>query len=188
MRSKAPQAALCLDPFHIAAWATKALDEVRRETWNGLRRSGDREAAGELKGTRWALVKNPTDLTPEQRGSLAVIAKTNSRLYRAYLLKEQLRAVFAAKGLQGRQLLAGWLAWARRSRLPSFVKLAATIKRFLPLVWNILNHGLSNARSEATNTHLRMLTRRAYGFHTAEALIAMAMLTRGGLCPPLPGR
>jgi transposase len=188
VRSKAPQAALCLDPFHIVGWATKALDDIRRETWNMLRRSGDREAASELKGTRWALVKNPTDLTPEQRGSLAVIAKTNSRLYRAYLLKEQLRAVFAAKGLQGRQLLAGWLAWARRSRLPSFVKLAATIKRFLPLVWNTLNHGLSNARSEATNTHLRILTRRAYGFHTAEALIAMAMLTRGGLRPPLPGR
>ena len=188
VRQRAPQAALCLDPFHVVAWATKALDEIRRETWNLLRRHGDRAAASELKGTRWALVKNPSDLTPEQRGSLASIATTNRRLYRAYLLKEQLRAVFAAKGLEGRQLLAGWLAWARRSRLPGFVKLAATIKRFLPLIWNTLNHRLSNARSEATNTHLRMLTRRAYGFHTAQALIAMAMLTRGGLCPPLPGR
>jgi hypothetical protein len=46
----------------------------------------------------------------------------------------------------------------------------------------------SNARSEATNTHLRLLTRRAYGYHSPEALIAMADLTRGGLCPPLPGR
>jgi transposase len=51
-----------------------------------------------------------------------------------------------------------------------------------------MNHGLSNARTEATNTHLRVLTRRSYGFHTPEALIAMAMLTRGGLCPDLPGR
>lgn len=47
---------------------------------------------------------------------------------------------------------------------------------------------MSNARVEATNTHLRVLTRRAYGFHSADALIAMAMLTRGGLCPALPGR
>lgn len=46
----------------------------------------------------------------------------------------------------------------------------------------------SNARVEATNTHLRVLTRRAYGFHSPEALIAMAHLTRGGLCPDLPGR
>jgi hypothetical protein len=47
---------------------------------------------------------------------------------------------------------------------------------------------LSNARSEATNTHVRLLTRIAYGFHSPEALIAMVELTRGGLCPPLPGR
>jgi hypothetical protein len=42
--------------------------------------------------------------------------------------------------------------------------------------------------SEATNTHLRLLTRRAYGYHSPDALIAMADLTRGGLCPALPGR
>jgi transposase len=56
------------------------------------------------------------------------------------------------------------------------------------LIHNTLDHGLSNARVEATNTHLRVLTRRAYGYHSPDALIAMAMLTRGGLCPPLPDR
>ncbi|MGH3902355.1 MAG: transposase [Pseudonocardiaceae bacterium] len=57
-----------------------------------------------------------------------------------------------------------------------------------PLIYNTLDHGVSNVLSEATNTHLRLLTHRAYGYHSAEALIAMATLTRGGLCPPLPGR
>jgi transposase len=87
----------------------------------------------------------------------------------------------ALKGTPGKQLLAGWLSWATRSRLPEFVALAKTIKRFLPLIHNTLDHGVSNALSEATNTHLRLLTRRAYGYHSAEALIAMATLTRGGL-------
>jgi transposase len=99
-----------------------------------------------------------------------------------------LRAVFEEKADRGRALLAGWLAWARRCRIPAFTRLARTIARFLPLLRNTLDHGLSNARSEATNTHLRVLTRRSYGFHSADALIAMAMLTRGGLCPALPGR
>ena len=103
--------------------------------------------------------------------------------------KEQLRAVFATKGRRGEQLLAGWIAWARRSRLPEFVKLARTIKRFQQLIWNTIHkHGVSNARSEATNTHIRALTKRAYGYHSPEALIAMAMLTRGGLNLELPGR
>jgi transposase len=133
-------------------------------------------------------MKNAEDLTGRQKTTLAGIAKTNARLYRAYLLKEQLRMVFAAKGESGQALLAGWISWARRCRIPEFVKLAKTITKFLPLITNTLLHGMSNARSEATNTHLRTLTTRAYGFHTPEALISMAMLTRGGLCPPLPGR
>jgi transposase len=185
---RAPQAVACLDPFHVVAWATKALDAVRRGMWNELRGAGKTDQAATLKGSRWALVKNPSDLSGEQRTTLAAIQESNKALYRAYLLKEQLRAVFAAKGDAGRQLLAGWLAWAKRSRLPAFVKLAKTIERYRDLIWNTLEHGLSNARSEATNTHLRVLTRRAYGYHSPESLIAMAMLTRGGLCPELPGR
>ncbi|MGH3527839.1 MAG: transposase [Pseudonocardiaceae bacterium] len=141
-----------------------------------------------LKNSRWALLKTPPDLTGDQRTTVATIAKTNYPLYRAYLLKEQLREVFAAKGAKGKQLLAGWLSWTTRSRLPEFVALAKTIKRFLPLIHNTLEHNVSNALSEATNTHLRLLTRRAYGYRSPEALIAMATLTRGGLCPPLPGR
>lgn len=185
---RAGQAVRCLDPFHVVQWATKALDAVRRGMWNELRSAGKTEQAKAFKGSRWALVKNPEDLTVEQRTTLASIATTNKALYRAYLLKEQLREVFSVKGQRGRELLAGWLAWARRSRLPGFVKLAQTIEKYRPMIWNTLEHGLSNARSEATNTHLRVLTRRAYGFHSPAALIGMAMLTRGGLCPDLPGR
>jgi transposase len=188
VRARAPHAVLCLDPFHVVQWATDAVDQVRRGMWNTLRGQGNTHQASDVKGTRWAVLKNPETLTGEQRTTLAAIAKTNNRLYRAYLLKEQLRAVFAARGKPGRVLLAGWIAWAARCRIPEFTKLAKTIKRYLPLIRNTLDHGLSNARSESTNTHLRVLTRRAYGFRSPEALITMAMLTRSGLCPPLPGR
>jgi hypothetical protein len=57
---------------------------------------------------------------------------TNKSLYRGYLLKEQLRAVFETKGHHGRLLLAGWLAWAKRSRLPAFTRLAAAYPRPTP--------------------------------------------------------
>ena len=49
-------------------------------------------------------------------------------------------------------------------------------------------HGLSNARIEAANTRIRLIARRAFGFHSPDALIALAKLTLGGYCPPLPGR
>ena len=179
---------LCLDPFHIVAWATKALDEVRREVWNAARRDGQKAVARDLKGARYALWKNPEDLTVRQAAKLADIARTNKRLYRAYLLKEQLRQVFALKGADGIALLDQWLKWARRCRIPSFVKLAGSITKHRAGIEAALTHGLSNARVESVNTKLRLLTRIAFGFRSPEALVALAMLDLGGLCPPLPGR
>ncbi|HDH24779.1 MAG TPA: ISL3 family transposase [Actinobacteria bacterium] len=179
---------LCLDPFHIVAWATKALDEVRREVWNAARRDGQKAVARDLKGARYALWKNPEDLTVRQAAKLADIARTNKRLYRAYLLKEQLRQVFALKGADGIALLDQWLQWARRCRIPSFAKLAGSITEHRAGIEAALTHGLSNARVESVNTKLRLLTRIAFGFRSPEALVALAMLDLGGLCPPLPGR
>jgi transposase len=186
--ARCKNAELCLDPFHIVQWATKALDEVRREVWNAARRDGQTAVAKELKGARYALWKNPADLTARQGAKLASIAKTNQRLYRAYLLKEQLRQVFALKGADGIALLDRWLKWARRCRIPSFVKLAKSITEHRVGIEAALTHGLSNARVESVNTKLRLLTRIAFGFRSPEALVALAMLDLGGLCPPLPGR
>ena len=109
-------------------------------------------------------------------------------LYRAYLLKEQFREIFSVGGQAGKVVLAAWLRWAARCQIPAFVRLAKRIRHHLPGIHATLDNGLSNARIEANNTHLRVLTRQGYGYHSAEALIAMAMLRRGGLCPPLPGR
>ena len=43
--------------------------------------------AAELKGTRYALWKNPENLTARQRSKLADVETLNRPLYRAYLLK-----------------------------------------------------------------------------------------------------
>jgi transposase len=189
IRERAPQAAICLDPFHVVKWAGDALDELRRRLANELRAAGKDDQAATLGSGMWALRKKPEKLTGTQRTALAQIAADNKHLYKAYLMKEQLRAVFAARGAPGRVLLAGLISWAQRCRIPEFEKLARTLKRLRPLIWNTLDdYGVSNARSEATNTHLRKLINRAYGFRSAAALIAMATLTRGSLCPELPGR
>jgi transposase len=180
VREHAPDAVICLDAFHVVMWAMKALDKVRTRT---LAAAGARD-----RNLMWAVRKNPVDLSADQKASLATIQTTNKTLYRAYLLKEQLREAFRVKGRRGRQLLTGWLSWASHSRIPEFTTLARSIRSYRPLIQNTLDHGLSNGRTEATNTHLRALTKRAYGYHSPEALIGMAMLTRGGLCPNLPGR
>lgn len=65
---------------------------------------------------------------------------------------------------------------------------ARTIRLYRDLIWNTFDRGPSSAKSEATNTHLRALTKRAYGFHSPNTLIAMAILDLGGHRPSPPGR
>ncbi len=188
VKERCPKATLCLDPFHVVSWATNALDEVRRDVWNEARRQGQKAQAKELKGARFALWKNPEDLTERQQAKLRDIADTNRPLYRAYLLKEQLRQVFKFAGKVGVSLLDDWLAWACRSRLAPFVKLSRRLREYRPAIDAALTHRLSNGRVESMNTKIRLIIRRAFGFHSAGAIIALAMLTLGGLCPSLPGR
>ena len=183
---RASQAIRCVDPFHVVMLATEALDEVRREVWNEARRQGNLELARELKGARFAVWKNPENLTDRQATKLATIQQTNARLYRAYLLKEQLRQIYRLPAAAAQRLLDRWLAWARRCRLPSFVKLAKTITEQRSGIIAAIQHGLSNARIEQINTQIRLIARRAFGFHSPQALIALAMLKLADLCPPLP--
>jgi transposase len=179
-----PDAVRCVDPFHVVMVATDALDEIRREVWNEARRAGDTALARDLKGARYALWKNPENLTGRQRGKLSRIQHTNRRLYRAYLLKEQLRQIYRLPAKAATRLLDAWIAWARRCRLPPFVKLARTITAQRAGIVAAIHHGLSNARVEAINTQIRLITRRAFGFHSPDALIALAMLSLADLCPP----
>jgi transposase len=183
---RCPQAELCLDPFHVVMLATDALDEIRREVWSEARRAGQTQLARDLKGARFALWKNPEHLSARQHTKLADVQDTNQRLYRAYLLKEQLRQIYRLPAAASTRLLEAWLKWARRCRLKPFVKLARTITDQRAGILAAIEHGLSNARVEAINTQIRLITRRAFGFHSPDALIALAMLSLADLCPSLP--
>jgi transposase len=183
-----PNARLCMDPFHVVVWAQNALDLVRREVFNTARRTQDTTTARQIRDSRFALWKNPSTLTDKQKTRLAWIAKVNKPLYRAYLLKEQLRAVFAPGGPERAELLDAWLAWAARSKLEPFIDLARRMRRYRDDIINSLTHQLSNALVESMNTKIRLLTRIAFGFKSAQALISLVRLHLCGYDLDLPGR
>ncbi|MCA1680791.1 MAG: ISL3 family transposase, partial [Actinobacteria bacterium] len=188
LAERCPNAVICLDPFHIVKAATDALDEIRREVWNEARRAGNKQLAKELKGARFALWKNAASLTDRQKLKLASIQQTNKRLYRAYLLAQQLREIYRVPAEDALVLLEAWLQWARRCRLEPFRKLARRIAEQRNRVQAAFTNGLSNAPVEQINTQLRLIMRRGFGYHSEDAVIALAMLSLGGLCPPLPGQ
>ena len=202
---RCPNAVRCADPFHIVKWATEALDDVRRQAWNAARsRPGGRadrvrwsrgrirqdaaSTAKALKHARFALWKNPENLTTRQAAKLAWIAKTDPRLHRAYLLKEGLRLVFQLGYDEAVEALDAWIGWARRCRIPTFVDLQRRIDKHKASILAAIEHGLSNGRIESVNTKIRLITRVAFGFKSPDALIALAMLNLGGHRPILPGR
>ncbi|PNE39892.1 ISL3 family transposase [Streptomyces noursei] len=189
---RAPSAARVMDPFHVVAWATGALDAERRASWNRARHGHEgRETARALKDSRFALWKNEADLTDRQMAKLAWIQATDPRLHRAWRLKEALRMVFTlarARPTAALRALNRWIGWARRCRIPAFVDLQRKVVRHYDAIWAALNTGMSNGLIESTNTKTRLIIRRGFGFHTADAIIALVMLTLAGDKPTLPGR
>ena len=184
----APQATICWDPFHVVKMGTDALNQVRRGHWRQLLDSTDPVTAKRFKGARWALLRNPEDLSDRQADALAAIRRSGGAVWRAYKGKESLRAIFAGDlpPAEVTALLDRWCAWAQRSRLPSFVKLGRTIREHRDGILAAIRLGLSNGRVEGRNATIRLITRRAFGFHTAKAAAALVMLCCGPITLLLP--
>lgn len=197
-----PNAVRALDPLHTVAWATEALDRVRRAAWReAQRRQQKRERvlspqaaasspdlAQRLRGARYALLKNPEDLSASQRARLELIAGEDSALHRAWWLKERLRLLLKLPAAEAEAELRSWLASAQRCRIPVFVELGRRIRDHQNEILAAIRLGLSNARVEAINNKIKLTIRMGYGFRNIDNLIALVMLKCGGLPLALPGR
>jgi transposase len=163
VKQRAPQAVQVFDRFHVQKLANEALDEVRRQEVRDV--SGTQSAAA-VKKSRWALLKNPWNLT--------------LRLAKGMDYRQPTRAS---------EHLDSWSQWASRSKLKPFVRLAKTVRKHKQGIVAYTETGLSNGVVEGLNNKIRLVMRRAYGFRNTAALKAMVFLCCGGLVlnPPLPG-
>jgi len=186
LKERCPNAVIVYDRFHVQRLAHDALDTVRREQV----RAAVGEDARAIKRTRWPLQKNPWNLTDVEIGKLSDVQRTNRLLYRAYLLKETLAAVLDRRQVNiAREKLIDWIAWANRSRLAPFRRVAKTIKAHIDGILAYVSTGLSNARAEARIGTVRTITKRSFGFHSPYSLIGLIMLCCSGLtlAPPFHG-
>ncbi|HVI38462.1 MAG TPA: ISL3 family transposase [Gaiellales bacterium] len=176
IRQALPHAQICFDPFHVCRLASRATDQVRRDEWNAHERSHTPTGRW-VKGTRWSLLKAPDRQTVRQLATLGQVQHANRRLYRAFLLREELRLLYHLDDprLAPAQLDA-WLAWAARSRLTPFVALARTLRAHRQGILAAIRLGLSNGRLEGLNSKIRLISHRSFGLHSAAALIALIYL------------
>jgi hypothetical protein len=182
-----PDAVRCVDPFHVVQLATDALDEIRREVCNEARRAGQTAVAKDLKGARFALWNNSENLTARQQGKLADIQRTNRPFFRAYLLKEQLRQIYAAPRRRGDRA-PGPLAEVG-ARMSSRAISKARHDRH-----RAARRDRRQRSSTASPTPASRRSTPRSGCSSAAPLastvptpfIALAMLSLADLCPPLP--
>jgi len=187
-REHAPNALIAIDPYHVVALGNRALDDVRRAYWNELRQTGDKTAARRFKDARWSLLKAPKNLSQSQAATLRRLKAAGGEVWRAYTLKEALRAIFAPSLTieDITMLIDRFTSKAARSRLEPFVRLGQTIRKHRDGILAAIRLGINQGRTEALNNKVRLITRRAYGFHSAQAALALVMLTCGPitLAPP----
>lgn len=210
-----PDAERCVDNFHVVEWAMEALDEVRRKAWRdahaeviALKNENPRSAgrpkdddpiaqeireakskADGLKGLAYALGKAPENLTDAQQAKVEMVAITDNQLYRAYLMKEQLRLILKLKDPDEAEAeIDKWLWWASHSRIDSFKELYKKIKRHRTHILNSIRLGMNNARIEAINNKIKLIIRKAYGFRNINNMLDMVYLVCSKIEIPLPNR
>jgi transposase len=178
IREWLPNAEIVYDRFHVVQLLNRAVDEVRREQV----RNAPEHLRSSMKGSRWPLLKNPWNLTRRDDQKISTVQRTNAPLYRGYLLKETFQAILSRRNADiAEREFKDWYGWARRSRLEPFKRLANTMRDHWAGIRRALEWEITNGPVEGFNSKIRMISHRAFGFHSAEALIAMIMLCCSGI-------
>jgi len=180
----ARQAVHVLDRFHVSLNMNKAIDQVRAEESQELRRQGLQPI---LTRTRWCLLKRPEHLHPREEIKLAHLLKANLRTVRAYLLKEDLEQVWTWTGVRlAAKYLHRWFHKALRSRIEPVKRVARTLRDHEPLLlnWFRANKQISSGPTEGLNNRLQLTLRKAYGFRTFRAAQVALYHTLGNLPEP----
>jgi transposase len=167
---RASNALNILDRFHVSQKLSKAIDEVRASETRALIAKGK---AVVLKHSRWALLKNPENLTDNQKIKLKDLLLCNLKTIRAYLLKEDFKSFWGyASAAWAGKFLDAWCTQVMRSRLEPMKKVAKTIRVHKQLLLNFFEakNVISLGAVEGQNNKAKVVIRKSYGFKTAEML------------------
>lgn len=169
---------IVFDRFHIMKHMNEAVDRVRRRENRALRAEGDDTLVGSKHMWLYAH-ENLPDRYAEQFAELRV---ANLRTARAWAIKEMLRDLWDRPSeYLARLWYADWRSWATRSRLEPVRKVAGMIHRHLPNILSYFTNPVTNAASEAINSTIQMIKKRAFGFRSFPNFRTAVLFRCGGL-------
>jgi transposase len=170
IRENLPNATLVYDHFHVIKLYNEKLSNLRRELY---RETKDADMKELLKGTRWLLLKNSENLdeTKNERERLEAALSANLPLMTAYYLKEELHRIWEQEDQTAAELVFDeWIATAEASGVSMLKKFAQTLSEHREGILNYYKSRITTAALEGTNTKIRVLQRRAYGYRDKEYL------------------
>lgn len=162
------KAVIVFDHFHIIKLFNEKLSDLRRELY---REATEQLHKDVLKGTRWLLLKNPENLdgTRDESKRLHEALTLNQPLATAYYMREDLRRVWEQSDRSAAQrVLDDWIRRAESSGIHRLIQFAHTLAAHRSGILNYYDYRISTGPLEGTNTKIRVLQRKAYGFRDTE--------------------
>ena len=162
------KAEVIYDKFHVLQHAGAALDEVRRHEF--FRAGAVMRAFG--RGKRWLLLRRWKTVRGSKRDELNQLFAVNRRLFKAYILREQLDRLWTYKTRDGvARFLWGWLKALRWQRLPEMEKLGDTLVKHFDGIAAYCDHPVRFGVVESLNTTIKAVLRRARGMRDETMLL-----------------
>jgi transposase len=154
---------ITIDRFHVMKNFQDRLNQARRE----IQRNLDKDAAKELKGSRWLWVTNLENLTIEQQSELAKLKQKFPELGRLAEHREALRRIFEDKRLTdpatAMAQLKQWCQQGLQLGLKALEQFNKTLENWMEKIANYFVSRSSNGRTEGFNRGLRAILWRACG-------------------------
>ena len=156
----------------------RRVDEVRKEEWREL----DVDGRKAIKGLRWLLGMGPSTRTKGHTRFLNSLRKSNRRIHRAWVLKDEFDHFWSYSYLGSAEaFLKKWMTAALKSRIPSMRTFGETLKAHYANIITFIERPLTNAVGEGINRVLKIVKNRASGFRNLESFTDLIFLTMGDL-------
>jgi len=154
-----------IDRFHLIKIINDAIDKIRKKEFA----SADDKERKDMKHKRFLILARNKNLKPKQRDNLRFMMKRNRKLYKAYLLKEQIGDIFDEDNENDAYWrLVNWMENVEKSKIDELIKCLKTIRKYFYGIYNYFRYKVTNAGSEGFNNKINIVKRRAYGFSDLE--------------------
>ena len=112
------------------------------------------------RGKRWLLLRRWKTVRGSKRGELQRLFAANRRLFKAYVLREQLDRLWTYQTRDGvARFLLGWLKALRWQRLPEMEKLGDTLVNHYDGIAAYCDHPVRFGVVESLNTTIKAVLR-----------------------------